>query len=35
MTPLEYKKYFSSDEFKEKYLYDKDDLGITYSKENT
>lgn len=35
MTPLEYKKYFSSDEFKEKYLYDKDDLGITYSKEKT
>lgn len=35
MTPLEYKKYFSSKEFKEKYLYDKDDLGITYSKEKT
>lgn len=35
MTPLEYKKYFSSEEFKEKYLYDKNDLGITYSKEKT
>lgn len=35
MTPLEYKKYFSSEEFKEKYHYDKNDLGITYSKEKT
>lgn len=35
MTPLEYKKYFSSEEFKDKYLYDKNDLGITYSKEKT
>ena len=35
MTPLDYKKYFSSDEFKSKYLYDKDDLGITYSKDKT
>ena len=35
MTPLEYKNYFSSKEFKEKYLYDGDDLGITYSKEKT
>ena len=35
MTPLEYKNYFSSKEFKEKYLYDGDDLGITYLKEKT
>ena len=35
MKPLDYKKYYSSEEFKEKYLYDKDDLGITYTKEKT
>ena len=35
MTPLELKKYYSSDEFKNKYIYNEKDLGIVYSKNKT
>lgn len=35
MTPLELKKYYSSDEFKNKYIYNENDLGIVYSKNKT
>ena len=35
MTPLELKTYYSSEEFKEKYVYNEKDLGITYSKNKT
>lgn len=35
MTPLELKKYYSSDEFKSKYIYNENDLGIVYSKNKT
>ena len=35
MTPLELKRYYSSEEFKNKYIYNEKDLGITYLKDKT
>lgn len=35
MTPVELKKYYSSKEFKDKFIYNERDLGITYSQEKT
>ncbi len=35
MTAAELKKYYISDSFKEKFLYDGEDLGVTYSKDGS